>query len=177
METVYSNSKLKNLAHEDLETMWRFRYPEDGGTKLSYEAILVEIPKLFGFSSSLGALSEFYRWLKLRRRMEAAKERADQVKLELAKNGELDADELERVAQTVFTSEAMEGGDAKTYVALATLRLNKRRTELEERRIKLLEERAAEAKAKLEAIANAAKSTGGLTPETLAAIEEAAGLL
>ena len=45
------------------------------------------------------------------------------------------------------------------------------------RRLKLLEDNAAEAKAKLLALTTAAKSTGGLTPETLKQIEEAAGLL
>ena len=42
-----------------------------------------------------------------------------------------------------------------------------------ERRVKLLEDRAAEAKAKLTAVA----TKGGLTPETLKQIEEAASLL
>jgi len=45
------------------------------------------------------------------------------------------------------------------------------------RKLSLVEAAAAEAKAKLVALASAAKSTGGLTPETLAQIEEAAGLL
>jgi hypothetical protein len=45
------------------------------------------------------------------------------------------------------------------------------------RKLSLLEAKAAQAKAKLEALTTAAKSKGGLSPETLAAIEEAAGLL
>lgn len=45
------------------------------------------------------------------------------------------------------------------------------------RKLRLLEDSAAEAKAKLLALTTAAKSTGGLTPETLKQIEEAAGLL
>lgn len=46
-----------------------------------------------------------------------------------------------------------------------------------DRRIRLLEDAAAEAKAKLLALTQAAKSNNGLTPETLKQIEEAAGLL
>lgn len=45
------------------------------------------------------------------------------------------------------------------------------------RKLTLLETAAAEAKAKLVALASAGKTTGGLTPETLKQIEEAAGLL
>lgn len=45
------------------------------------------------------------------------------------------------------------------------------------RKLLLLETAAREAKAKLEALTKAAKSQGGLTPETLKQIEEAAGLL
>lgn len=47
----------------------------------------------------------------------------------------------------------------------------------DDRRIRLLEEKAAEAKAKLLALTSSAASRGGLTPETLKEIEEAAGLL
>ena len=46
-----------------------------------------------------------------------------------------------------------------------------------DRRIRLLEDAAAEAKAKIIALTTAAKSNGGLTAETLKQIEEAAGLL
>ena len=45
------------------------------------------------------------------------------------------------------------------------------------RKLTLLEAAAREAKAKLQALTSAAKSQGGLTPETLKQIEEAAGLL
>lgn len=45
------------------------------------------------------------------------------------------------------------------------------------RKLSLLEAAAREAKAKLEALTTQAKSQGGLTPETLKQIEEAAGLL
>lgn len=45
------------------------------------------------------------------------------------------------------------------------------------RKLHLLEASAREAKAKLDAVAKSAKSKGGISPETLAEIEEAAGLL
>lgn len=51
------------------------------------------------------------------------------------------------------------------------------KVQLEKRRLALMEEKAAEAKAKILALTTNAKSKGGLTPETLAEIEAAAGLL
>lgn len=45
------------------------------------------------------------------------------------------------------------------------------------RKLAMLEANARDAKAKLDALTTAAKSQGGLTPETLRQIEEAAGLL
>jgi hypothetical protein len=47
----------------------------------------------------------------------------------------------------------------------------------DDRKLKMLEDSAAEAKAKLLALTSSAQSRGGLTPETLKEIEEAAGLL
>ncbi len=133
------DAKLKNLHKDALEDLWRFRYPEEGGTKLSYEEILVEIPLRYGITSSLGALSEFYSWLKLRKRMESAAERAEQVRIELAKDGSLTPDDLERVAQTVFTAETLEAGDVKAFVALAKLRLAQKQVAQDERRLAMLE--------------------------------------
>lgn len=136
------DAKLKNLPAEALEDLWRFRYPEEGGTKLAYEEILVEIPLRFGVTSSLGALSEFYSWLRLKRRMEHAATRAEQVRMELAKDGSLTPEDLERVAQTVFTAEALEGGDIKAFVALGKLRIAQRQIHQDERRLAMLEAKA-----------------------------------
>lgn len=136
------DAKLKNLPAEALEDLWRFRYPEEGGTKLSYEEILVEIPLRYGITSSLGALSEFYSWLRLRKRMEHAAHRAEQVKIELAKDSTITPEDLERVAQTVFTSEALEDGNIKAFVALAKLRISQRQIQQDERRLAILEAKA-----------------------------------
>ena len=131
--------------------MWRFRYPEAEGSdeappkKLTLEEIAASLPKQFGFSVSLGVLSEFYSWLRLKKRMEAAASRAEQTRLELAKNPEFSPEDIERVAQTVFTAETMESGNVKGYVALAKLRIARQQVDLERRRIDLLERKAAQA--------------------------------
>lgn len=158
------DAKLKSLPKEALEDMWRFRYPEEGGKKLTFEEILVEIPLRYGITSSLGALSEFYSWLRLKKRMESAAERAEQVRIELAKDSTITPEDLERVAQTVFTAETLEEGNVKGFVALAKLRLKQKQVDQDERRIAMLEaneKRKADAEAAIKAI----QADGSLTAE------------
>ena len=173
---VRADAKLKNLGREALEEMWAYRNPQPGGTKMTYEEILVLLPERFGFSSSLGALSEFYSWLRLKLRIERAAERAAQVRLELAKDSSITPEDIERVAQTVFTSETMETGDIKSYVALATLRLNRQRVDQDERKLKIIEAKA-QRMDELEAKAREIKSGGGLSAETLDMLEKQLKLL
>lgn len=170
------DAKLKNLPPQALEDLWRFRNPEEGGTKLSYEEILVEIPLRFGITSSLGALSEFYSWLSLRKRMENASLRAEQVKIELAKDGTLDAADIERAAQVVFTSETLESGNIKAFVALAKLRLAQKQADQDERRLAMLEAKAERMDA-MEAKAKEIKAGGGMSAETLELLEKQLKLL
>lgn len=196
---IRSDAKLKNLPAEALEDLWRFRNPEEGGTKLTLEEIAVEIPLRYGFTVSLSTLSEFYSWLRQKKRVEAAAERANQAKLKYAEmNPGAALEELQTVGQFIFTSETMENGDVLNFARLRKLWLQEKAVaqkdqiiaqkdraldqqdktiEQNNRRITLLETAAAEAKAKLLALTSSAQSRGGLTPETLKQIEEAAGLL
>lgn len=174
---IRSDAKLKNLPPQALEDLWRFRYPEEDGEKLTLEAVCVQVQELFGFSCSLSSLSEFYKWLRLKKRMESAAERASQARLALAQDPNMTPEMLARVGQMVFTAETIEDGNVKAYVELVKLQLQARSLEINARKLKLLEDSAKEAKAKLTALASAAKSNNGLTPETLKQIEEAASLL
>lgn len=175
MKDTRADAKLKNLPEEDLEFLWTMRNPSEDGEKVKFEDIRVYIKNELGIQVSGSTLSEFYSWLTLKKRMERAEQRAEQAKLEMLKDGNFDADDIERVAQAVFTNESFEAGNVKSYVALAKLRLARRALDHDERRIKLLEENAASAKAKLENLVTT--NRGGLTAETLKIIEEAAGLL
>ena len=154
---------MKNLPTEMLETLWRLRNPEEDGKKSTFVEVLAWL-KEQGIDSSLGALSEFYSWLKLKRRIESAAERATQVRMELAKDSTINPDDLERIAQTVFTAETIEGGDVESYVKLATLNLNRRRVDQDERKLKLLEAKAAKLDA-METAINAINADKNLTPE------------
>ena len=165
---VRSDAKLKNLRPEMLETLWRLRYPEEDGEKLTLEAIAVALPKLVGFSASLSSLSDFFKWLRFKRRMEASAATAAQARLELAKDPNLDPADIERAAQAVFTAEMLEAGNVRAYVALAKLRLVNRQVDLDERRIELLEKKAQFADLVKKAAEN---KQGGVTAEEMAEIE------
>ena len=142
---IRADAKLKNLGPEKLETLWRLRNPEEGGEKLTLEAIAADLPRLVGFSASLSALSDFFKWLRFKRRMEASAATAAQARLELAKDPNLDPADIERAAQAVFTAEMLEAGNVRAYVALAKLRLAGQQVDLDRRRIELLERKASQA--------------------------------
>lgn len=166
---IRADAKLKNLPPEILEELWRLRNPADEDEKkFTFVEVLVWL-KGHGIDSSLGALSEFYSWLRLKRRIEAAAERATQVRMELAKDSTITPDDLERIAQTVFTAETIEGGDVEAFVKLATLRLNRQRVDQDERKLKLLEAKAAFYDAVKEKAKNA--GSGGVTAEQMEEIE------
>jgi len=173
-----ADSKLKNLPDSDQEGIWQLMHPADPETKAwTLDAVAVHIQEHYQFSVALSTLSEWHSWYALKQRMEMAAQRANQTSIELAKNSDLTPEDIDRVAQTVFTAETLQQGDVTGYVQLAKLRLQTRALDQDARRIKILEERAADAKQMLLAATSAAKSQGGLSPETLKQIEEAAGLL
>lgn len=141
---IRADAKLKNLPPDVQDAMWRLRNPdEEQDKKLTLMEVLAWLKAEHGIDSSLGALSEFYSWLRLKHRIENAARRATQVRLELAKDSSITPDDLERIAQTVFTAETIEGGDVEAFVKLATLRLNSRKVAQDERKLALLEKKAA----------------------------------
>lgn len=140
-----ADSKLKNLPDADQETFWRMLHPDDPEVKPSTLADLAAfIRERYDFDTlSLSTLSEWHSWYALRQRTLNAQKRADQARLEwLKENPDADPADLEKLGQMVFTAEAIEGGNVKAYVALAKLRLQERTIEHDERRIRLLEEKA-----------------------------------
>lgn len=175
---VRKDAKLMNLSEEELDVMWRFRHPEEGGTVLGYEEILVEIPLRYGFTvSSLDTLSRFYVWLEDKRRWEEAAERAEEAKLRRAKEDpQSSLEELEAYGQIVFTSEVIKNKDPLNFARLRKLRLQEKAVENDSRRIALLE--AKEARLDYaEAKAKELKAGGGLSAETLEVIEKQLKLL
>ena len=145
----------------------------------SYEAALSWLNTECGQSSSLAALSSFFKRhcapvLRDRRQLAALKAEAIS---DAAGETDWDAASIERLRQTVFEFMSNPNADMEATERMFRLLLKRKDQELTERTLRIKEEAAAEAKAKLQAITTAAKSKGGLTPETLAEIEAAAGLL
>ena len=156
---IRADAKLKNLHPEALEDLWLMRNPGEDGEKLTLEAIAAAMPALYGFSCSVSSLSEFYKWLRLKKRMESAAERSSQARLALANDPAMTPDMLARVGQMVFTAETIEDGNVKAYVELVKLQLQAAKQEMELRKLKIMEEKAA--------LADAAKEvlTTKLSPE------------
>lgn len=180
-----SDSKLKTLPEERQEQIiaWSMERKTEtcpGGLQHAREQLAAD-----GIKVSLSTLSEFVSWWRLQRRFAAASARAKQIEEMLREQDpSMSPEKVREMGQKIFTLEAVESGDAETFIGLETLALKQRSAETRyqidseklrqsERRIVLLEENAAKAKAALEGL----KSKGGLTAETLKTIEEAAGLL
>jgi hypothetical protein len=168
---IRADAKLKNLPPDALEELWLLRNPGEDGEKLTLEAVAVWVPERFGFSCSVSSLSEFYKWLRLKRRMEAATRRAEQARLSLASDPNMTPADLARIGQMVFTAETIEDGNIKAYVELVKLQLQAANQEIELRKLKIVEAKAARLDA-LEAKAKELKQGGGLSAETLEMLEK-----
>ncbi len=130
--------------------------------------------KELGVSTSEQRLSEFCKWQARADELRTGNELAMQA-LEWWKQNRPDAgaDELRAAQFFALSMKATAGDDPE--LAIAVLREQGKDLDrgIAYRRVKILEDNAAKAKAALEGI----KSKGGLTAETLARIEEAARLL
>jgi len=133
-----ADSKLKNLPAEDQEAIWTLMHPTDKDTPaMTLEAVAVAVRDSYQISVGLSTLSEWHSWFALERRMLNARNRANQTAVELAKNSDMSPADIERVAQTVFTAETLEGGNIKAFVALAKLGLDRTKLEQAEAKIDL----------------------------------------
>lgn len=133
---IRADAKLKNLPEEELQEMWRFRNPEEGGEKLTLEAICVEVPLRYGFTVSLSTLSEFYAWLRVRRRLQARASLADQLKLELAKNPEVSEEQIKIAGQRLFMAEGIIEKDAKVFADMVKIGQADKKLSQNEQRLK-----------------------------------------
>jgi hypothetical protein len=134
--TVRADAKLQNLPEEAQEELWELRHPEEeGGRVWTLTEIAAWVPGRFQFEVSKTTVGEFYQWLTLKKRCDAAAARALQAKIELAKDPDINSDDIERMGQTIFAAEALEIGDVRAYVALAKLKLAKSKQALESQKL------------------------------------------
>jgi hypothetical protein len=176
MKLPRADARLKILPLEDQESLWQLIRPDDSEQDaISMIELQTEVPRLHGFTVGRSALYEWRSWYGFQRRVDHARRRSDQAKIEAAKAGDLDTDAIARVGQMTFTTEMAEGQNLKGFIALERLRMEKMRVEnqqeqlkLEKRRVSLLEKKAEFAdlvKAKAE------NREGGVTAAEMAEIE------
>ena len=115
----------------------------------SYAKVRLAAREKWEVVTSPASLSEFFRWYPTSRRLEVARSTADEVAKTLRALGDTKIDEAQiaRASQAVFEAQAIRTGDAATYIGLAKIRLASEAGRRDERRIALLEKKAAQADA------------------------------
>ena len=127
-----------------------------------------------GFKTSTGALSEFWSWWHLRQQRRQDQSDTETLLEELAKdNPTLSEKKLFSYGQRIFSTLALKNQDPKDWARIQMLRLNDQRTDLEARRIAVLEKKAAA----FDKLKEASSATGGITADTLKKIEAELKLL
>ena len=116
-----ADAKLKNMPKGTLQDLWRFRHPEEGGEAMTLEAVAVEVKRLYAISISLSSLSEFYRWLDVKRRIDAKSDLADQFKQELASNPENSEESIRKAGQVLFLAEGVMERDFRKFTSAAKM--------------------------------------------------------
>lgn len=125
------------------------------------------------------ALYEFRRWYEEMRPILEANEFAQRFAeaLEADKGLALDVGQINKVAQAAFEMQSIQQQNPSLFVELQRLRVQQESNEIKrtnaEQKLREYEDKAAAAKAALKGI----QSKGGISPETMAEIEEAARIL
>lgn len=173
MKKQRSDAKLKSLPAEQQAVLFQLLQQK------SLEEARGRIAKDLGIQTSVRALSEFFAWYPLSRRLEQAATFADQLKAQLASLPQWQgrAAELEQLAQIAFETQAVQEQDPELFIALKKRRQKDAEIALSSRKhdlaLRQYEEKIAAARASLEK----ARSKGGLSKETLQLIEEQLRLL
>lgn len=173
----YPTAKLKRLP-DPIKDELLARTLSPGVTQAQALAWLAEA---HGVESSPAALSEFCSWWPARKRA-LAREQAVQVWMESEKelHPELTDADLFRRGQRKFALMAIADDDPDAWARTQGVAADATRLEIKRQELLLAERRVAVLESKLKAVGDEirrAKESGGLTPETLAKIEEAAKIL
>jgi hypothetical protein len=165
MKKPRSDSKLANLPEETQAEV-------AGWCKEGLEVAREQCKARLGISVAVSSLSLWYGWYRRQEVLRSGNSRVEQT-LEWFRRNKPNASAEELRGATFLAMTLMYGEDPQLQLAILKEQGRDLDRELAARRVRLLEENAAKAKAALEGL----KSKGGLTAETLRTIEEAAGLL
>lgn len=169
-----SDSKLDALAPEHKHALTEMLVRNE-----RYVSILQWLQDECGVESSLAALSAYNKRVVaplIAEQRKLAVQRAEMVIAE-ADGFDWDAASSELLRQTVFGLMCNPNADQEQITNMFRLLLAHQKNQTESRRLALLEEKNAAAKKMLEAAAKNKTGDNALTPEALALIEQAAGLL
>ena len=181
MKKTRSDAKLLNLPEEQQAQLAEWLL-----NGMPYHAAQAAVEKQFGLQVSIASFTGFWNEVcqpaLLARRARAVKT-SDTIAAEVDKNpGSFDKATLDAIKQKVLELSIDPRADSKDVASLFSLLLHARNLDqndeklsIANRRVNLLEAAAREAKEKLTKALTQAK--GGLTPEGLAQIQEAAALL
>jgi hypothetical protein len=163
-----SDSLLKNMPedYQDAIAAW-CKAPKTeespGGLQHAREMLASD-----GHTVSLRAVSEFYSWYRLRSTFRQANDKASNFEAMLkAEFPTATPDKIAQMGQMIFTLEANNAGDVKTFIDLESLRLAKTSAETKARQkekdIKLAERRVQVMEAKIAQATDTLKD-GALSP-------------
>jgi len=128
---------------------------------------------------SISMVSDFLSWRMMKEEMASVANFTDDVKgmLKALPDLNLSDDQVSRAGQAIYEARSLKTDNPKLFIALRQLRQRDAQLEIEsgklQQRVREYEEKNAAAKAALEGV----KSKGGITPETLKIIEDAAAML
>ncbi|MEI6492061.1 MAG: hypothetical protein WCO94_05895 [Verrucomicrobiota bacterium] len=119
-----SDSKLKTLPEERQEQIIAWAKTPKSETCVGGLAYALEQLAADGIKVSISTLSEFVSWWSLRARYLSADARAKQVEeLLKSKDPSMTPERIRELGQALFTMEALDSGDAETFVNLEHLKL------------------------------------------------------
>lgn len=162
----HPSAKLKNLSAARKETLWLWLTEGEGDAPpLGYAEAVARVSEEWNVKTSVTAMGEFYSWYGVRVKVETARLRSEQVREELARDGRLDPEALDTVAEAMFLADAMDRGDFKQYILIAKLLERKRARKLDGRRVTVMER-------KLEELRKAAEDPDATDAEKAAKMRE-----
>ncbi|WP_009960353.1 hypothetical protein [Verrucomicrobium spinosum] len=133
------DSNLKTLPEDQQEEIIARLEAKGGTQKKVAEWLAAE----WDVQTSQAALSEFYSWFQMRRRFRSTESVTQDFQQMLQESDmAMSAEQISALGNLMFLAQATKDNDPKTFVAMARVLVQNRKIDVEERRVKLLEEKA-----------------------------------
>lgn len=140
------DAKLKNLSLARRRRLFEYVNGSEGEPGTTLKEGVAFVKKNFKMHTTLDAMSQFISWYRDQDKIQRALARGEIALKQIEERGpeafDGIADAMRNWAEVMFMSEAIEHEDPKTFVQIAKLTAEFRAIRQNERRIKLLEEKA-----------------------------------